>query len=248
LYVSVNAEDATRSDLYFLMKFARAAQDAGADRLRICDTVGVMDPFRIYDLTRHVVEVTGITVEMHTHDDFGMATANALAGVKAGATYVNTTVNGLGERAGNASLAEVVMALKYIENIDVGVDIGSFRSLAEYVAKAAGRNLAANIPIVGDNIFTHESGIHAAGVIKNPSTYEAFPPEIVGGERQLWVGKHSGTHSIEFKFLQEYGIEMDKSISQEILARARKLAVKRKRVLFDKELMLIYREIKKERE
>lgn len=243
LYVSVNGEDSTRSDPDFLIQFTKVAQEAGADRLRICDTVGVLDPFLTYDLTRRIIEETGIVVEMHTHNDFGMGTANALAGVKAGATYVNTTVNGLGERAGNASLAEVVMALKYIEDIDVGVNIKELRSLGEYVAQASRRSLAVNCPIIGDNIFAHESGIHAAGVIKYPSTYEAFPPEDVNGQRQLLIGKYSGTHSIEFKFKNEFGIEVEDAVSQKILARARRMAVKHKRTLFDKELMMIYQDL-----
>ena len=243
LYVSVNAEDCTRADVYFLIQFAKVAQEAGADRLRICDTVGVLDPFRIYDLTRRVIEETGMTIEMHTHNDFGMATANALAGIKAGATYVNTTVNGLGERAGNACLAEVVMALKYIENIDVGIDATRLRPLSEYVAQATGRNIAVNSPIIGANVFAHESGIHAAGVIKYPGTYEAFPPEDVGGQRQLLIGKYSGAHSIEFKFKSEFGIDVDGDVTRKVLARARSMSVKHKRALFDKELMIIYQEV-----
>lgn len=245
LYVSVNAEDATRSDVYFLIQFTRAAKEAGADRLRVCDTVGVLDPFQTYDLVHRIIEETGIEVEMHTHNDFGMATANALAGIKAGATYVNTTVNGLGERAGNACFAEVVMALKYIENIDVGIDTTQLRPLAEYVAKASQRELPKGEPIIGDNIFAHESGIHTAGVIKYPGTYEAFPPEEVGGERQLLIGKHSGSHSIEFKFKHEFGLDISKETAHEILTRARSMAVERKRALFDKELMLIYEDVMK---
>jgi len=189
----------------------------------------------------------GIEVEMHTHNDFGMATANAIAGVRAGATYVNTTINGLGERAGNASLAEVVMALKHIEKIDLGIDTTRLRAMGEYVARAARRPLPVSMPIIGDNIFSHESGIHADGVIKHPGTYEAFLPEEVGVQRQLIIGKHSGTNAIRYKFATEFGIEIDEAIAQAILARARALAVRRKRALFDKELMLIYDDVAAER-
>ena len=247
LYVSVNAEDGSRADPDFLIEFARNARDAGADRFRLCDTVGVLEPFRTYELVRRIIGEVGIEVEMHTHNDFGMATANAIAGVRAGATYVNTTINGLGERAGNASLAEVVMALKHIEKIDLGIDTTRLRAMGEYVARAARRPLPVSMPIIGDNIFSHESGIHADGVIKHPGTYEAFTPEEVGVQRQLIIGKHSGTNAIRYKFATEFGIEIDEAIAQAILARARALAVRRKRALFDKELMLIYDDVAAER-
>ena len=247
LYVSVNAEDASRADSNFLIQFAQTAKEAGADRLRFCDTVGVLDPFRTYEAICRLIEEVGIDIEMHTHNDFGMATANALAGIRAGATWVNTTVNGLGERAGNASLAEVVMALRHIEKIDVGIDTTRLRTISKYVAEASRRPLPVSQAITGDNIFAHESGIHADGVLKHPPTYEAFSPEEVGMERQIMVGKHSGSHTILFKFANEFGIQLPEDIAKEILARARAMALKLKRALFDKELVLIYQEICKER-
>ena len=158
---------------------------------------------------------------MHTHDDFGMATANALAGIKAGATYVNTTVNGLGERAGNAALEEVVMALKYLGKVDVGLHTSRFRELSEYVAAASARTIPAWKSIVGTNVFAHESGIHADGVIKNPLNYEAFAPEDVGLERQIVVGKHSGSRTIYRKF-QEFGLELTKQDCDGVLELVRK--------------------------
>jgi homocitrate synthase NifV len=247
LYVSANAEDASRADPDFLIQFAMIARDAGADRLRFCDTVGVLEPFRTYEVICRLIEEAGIDIEMHTHNDFGMATANALAGIRAGAKWVNTTVNGLGERAGNASLAEVVMALKHIEKIDAGIDTTRLRELSLYVAKASMRPLPVSQAIIGDNIFAHESGIHADGVLKHPPTYEAFSPEEVGLERQIMVGKHSGSHTILFKFAHEFGIELPEEIAKEILARARVMALRRKRALFDKELVLIYQEVCKEK-
>jgi homocitrate synthase NifV len=247
LYVSVNAEDASRAAPDFLIQFAQVARDAGADRLRFCDTVGVLEPFRTYEAIRRLIEEVGIDIEMHTHNDFGMATANALAGIRAGARWVNTTVNGLGERAGNASLAEVVMALKHIEKMDVGIDTTRLRELSLYVAEASQRPLPVSQAIIGDNIFAHESGIHADGVLKHPPTYEAFSPEEVGLERQIMVGKHSGSHTILFKFAHEFGIELPEDIAREILARARAMALRRKRALFDKELVLIYQEVCKEK-
>lgn len=239
LYVSLNAEDASRADPEFLLDFARAGREFGADRLRYCDTLGILEPFQTYERVKAIIDATGLAVEMHTHDDFGLATANALAGVRAGATFVNVTVNGLGERAGNAALEEVAMALQYIMGMPLGLDTSRFRELSEYVARASGRPLPACKAIVGDNIFAHESGIHADGVLKDPRNYEAFAPEAVGQTRQLVIGKHSGSKMVKFKF-REFGIELSDEEASEILARARRLAVEVKRSLFDKELMYIY--------
>lgn len=239
VYVSVNAEDASRSDLDFLIKFGREAKAAGADRLRFCDTVGVLEPFKTYEMISRLIEAIGMDVEMHTHNDFGMATANALAGVKAGARFVGVTVNGLGERAGNAALEEVAMALKCLYGVDLGVNTRDFLNLCEYVARASGRPLAVSKPIVGANTFAHESGIHADGVIKDPSTYEVFSPEEVGLQRQIIIGKHSGSKAVMLKF-REYGIDLSKEETDELLALIRSVTVDMKRTLFDKELMYIY--------
>ena len=240
-YVSVNAEDASRSDVEFLIQFALRAKECGADRLRFCDTVGILEPFMTFDIIKQVIAATGMEIEMHTHNDFGMATANSLAGVKAGASMVGVTVNGLGERAGNAVLAEVAMSLKYLFNIDVKVKPRDLRELSEYVALASGRTLSVCTPIVGTNMFAHESGIHADGVIKHPNTYEVFQPEEVGLERQIIIGKHSGSRSIVLKF-QEYGIVLGDAEAAELLVMVRSAAVDLKRTLFDKELMYIYEE------
>ena len=239
VYISVNAEDASRSDPAFLFEFAQAAKDAGADRLRFCDTVGILDPFTTLEQVKNLVEKVGIDVEMHTHNDFGMATANALAGVKAGAGWVGVTVIGLGERAGNAALEEVVMAVKILGGVDLNFKTSKFRELAEYVSRAASRELPAWKAIVGSNVFTHESGIHADGALKNPSNYEAFCPEEVGLTRQIVIGKHSGSHSIKAKF-EEYGHILTKEEANDILVYVKKAAVELKRPLFDKELVYIY--------
>ena len=239
LYVSANAEDASRSNMDFLIEYAKAVKEAGADRLRYCDTVGILEPFTTYENIKKLREAVDIEIEMHTHDDFGMATANALAGIKAGANYVGVTVLGLGERAGNAPLEEVVMALKHIYGIDLNFKTDMFVEIAEYVSRASGRELPAWKAIVGSNMFAHESGIHADGALKNPKTYEAFQPEEVGLERQIVIGKHSGTASLRAKFL-EYGIHLTQHQAEELLPRVRAAAVDLKRTLFDKELIYIY--------
>lgn len=247
LYVSVNAEDASRADLEFLVRFGKTAKEAGADRLRFCDTIGVLDPFQTFQVIKFLKDALDMEIEMHTHNDFGMATANALAGIKAGANWINTTVNGLGERAGNAALEEVGMALKYLGGLDLGLRTEMFRELSEYVAGASARTIPVWKAIVGTNVFAHESGIHADGVIKNPLTYEAFSPEEVGLERQLVIGKHSGGHSLKVKF-REYGIDLGSELAAELLAEVRRHAVELKRALFDKELMYIYQDCMRKKE
>jgi len=241
-YISVNAEDASRSDMNYLVEFATEAKKAGADRIRYCDTIGILDPFTTYERVQTVIERAGVEVEMHTHNDFGMATANALAGVKAGARFIGVTVNGLGERAGNAALEEVVMALKHIGNINLGFKTERFVEVSEYVSRASGRMLPPWKAIVGSNMFAHESGIHADGALKNPITYEVFRPEEVGLLRQIVIGKHSGTASIKSKF-REYGKELTNEQADMILKQVRALSVDMKRSLFDKELIYIYEDL-----
>jgi len=241
LYVSVNAEDASRTDIEFLIRFVKNAVNCGADRVRFCDTLGILEPFETFKVIKMIKESVDVDIEMHTHNDFGMATANALAGIKAGARWINTTVNGLGERAGNAALEEVVMALKHLTKRDLGFKTKMFRDLSEYVAGASARTIPVWKAIVGTNVFAHESGIHADGVIKNPLTYEAFSPDEVGLQRQLVIGKHSGTASIVSKF-KEYGIELEEEDAVKILKEVRSTAVGMKRALFDKELVYIYKD------
>ena len=241
LYVSVNGEDASRADKEFLIEFIKEAKNAGADRFRYCDTVGIMEPFKINKDIKYLYEKTDFDIEMHTHNDFGMATANAIGGIMAGASHVGVTVNGLGERAGNAALEEVLMALMYVYNFDGKIDTKMFREVSEYVSRASGRILPAWKAIVGDNMFAHESGIHADGAIKNPKNYEAFDPAIVGLERQIVIGKHSGKAAILNKF-KEYNIDLDEYEAQKILEIIRSTSVRLKRSLFDKELVQIYKE------
>ncbi|VYU61733.1 homocitrate synthase [Clostridium paraputrificum] len=245
LYVSVNGEDASRADREFLIKFMKAAKEFGADRFRYCDTVGVMGPFQIEEEIKCLHDNTKLDIEMHTHNDFGMATANAIAGLRGGANYVGVTVNGLGERAGNAALEEVVMALKFVYDCDVDMDTTMFREISEYVSKASGRELPIWKAIVGTNMFAHESGIHADGAIKNPKNYEAFDPSVVGLERQIVIGKHSGKAAIVNKF-KEYNIELSNEEASVILEMVRSTSVRLKRSLFDKEIVGLYKEYKRQ--
>ncbi|AFZ17186.1 homocitrate synthase [Allocoleopsis franciscana] len=236
LFVSVGGEDSSRADENFLLDVALLAQEWGASRFRFCDTVGILDPFTTYTKVRKLVDSLSIPVEMHTHNDLGLATANALAGIKAGAKSVNTTVNGLGERAGNAALEEVVMALKRIYGIHAGIDTRRLLELSQMVVRASGCAVPPWKAVVGENTFVHESGIHAAGVLKNPITYEPFAPEEVGWERRLVVGKHSGRHLVS-NVLQQHGVTLEKEETQYVLDAVRHLSVQVKRSLTVEELL-----------
>lgn len=246
LYVSVNGEDASRADRDFLVQFINTAKAAGADRFRYCDTVGIMEPFKIREDIEYLYKATNFDIEMHTHNDFGMATANAIAGLLGGANHVGVTVNGLGERAGNAALEEVLMALIYVYGYKTETDTRMFREVSEYVSRASGRFLPTWKAIVGANTFTHESGIHADGALKNPKNYEAYDPDVVGLERQIVIGKHSGKAGILNKF-KEYNIDLDDEEAKSILELVRAASVSMKRTLFDKELVQLYKEYKKNR-
>ncbi|MDO8670298.1 MAG: homocitrate synthase [Dehalococcoidia bacterium] len=239
LYVSVNGEDASRADQDFLAQYALVAKEAGADRLRYCDTVGVMDPYITYQRISRLIDKTGLEIEMHTHNDFGMATANSLAGVRAGATYINTTINGLGERAGNACLEEVVMSLKYIAGIDLGIDTTKFRELSEYVAIATRRSLPPSKPITGSNVFTYESQGRAEGMLTDTTNYEIFPPEEVGLERRLIIGKYSGTACVQAK-LAQYRYFLPHEEASRFLPILQSRSIELKRSLFDEEVLELY--------
>jgi len=243
LYVSANAEDASRADKEFMVQFAQVAKGAGADRLRYCDTLGILEPWRTYETIKVLVDYVKIPVEMHTHNDFGMATANAIAGVRGGATYVSTTVLGIGERTGNSPLEEVVMAAKHLLNIDTGIDTCRFREISEYVARAAGRAIPDWKPIVGDNCFAHEAGIHTDGVLKFLSNYEPYSPEEVGMDRKIIIGKHSGRSTIK-QVLSNKGVSVDDESASAILDIVRKTSVSLKRALSENELIYIYQDWK----
>lgn len=228
LQVSVGGEDASRADQNFVLKVVETAQDAGARRFRYADTLGVLDPFSTHARISCLAAATDLEIEIHAHDDLGLATANSIAAVLAGASHVNTTVNGLGERAGNAPLEEVVMALWRVHAIETGVDMQRFPAISQMVAEASGRAVAANKSIVGEAVFTHESGLHVDGLLKDPETYENFDPAQVGRNRQLVLGKHSGSHSLTHAYA-ELGIHLQENEAPYLLAQIRQFANATKR-------------------
>lgn len=243
----ISAEDASRSDLDFLTEYYRRAEALGARMVRYCDSLGVNDPFTTYQHIQCLCQALSIPIQLHMHNEFGMATANVLMGLRAGARAVAASLGGLGERTGNSPLEEVVMALKHLYGVDLGVDTTRFREAAEYIAEASCRAIPIWKAIIGSSIFAHESGIHADGILKYPHTYEAFSPEEVNLERQIVIGKHSGTHALIHKFSTEFGIQLDSQKASALLERVRAAAVELKRPLFDKELMLLYRELVSQR-
>ncbi|MDD5248192.1 MAG: homocitrate synthase [Rhodocyclaceae bacterium] len=192
LEVCVGGEDASRADMDFLKRLVETAQAAGARRFRFADTLGVLEPFGVFERIAALRAACDLEIEMHAHDDLGMATANTLAAVRAGATHVNTTVNGLGERAGNAPLEEVVLGLRQCYGIETGIDLRKFPPLSAKVASAAGRPVPWQKSVVGEGVFTHEAGIHVDGMLKDPANYQGFDPQLVGRSHRLVLGKHSG--------------------------------------------------------
>ncbi len=239
LYVSVGGEDASRADLDFLVELMQIAKNQGADRFRFCDTLGILDPFTTYDKVDYLAKRVDLDLEVHTHNDLGMATANAIAGIRAGARFVNTTVNGLGERAGNAALEEVVMALKHACNIELPIDACRFVELSKLVGQASCRPVPEWKAIVGEKVFSHESGIHTDGVLKYPGNYEGYDPAEVGLSRHMVIGKHSGRHGLQDR-LRELDIDLEPCETDAFLARVRNIAQGKKRPLSDNDLVRLY--------
>jgi 2-isopropylmalate synthase len=221
--------DATRSKLDFLKKVCQAAEKAGAEMINIPDTVGIMIPRSMRNLIEEVKKAVKVPISIHCHDDFGMAVANSLAAVEAGATQVHATINGLGERAGNASLEELVMALQIIYKLKTGVNSRLLYSTSRMVSTLTGIFVQANKAIVGENAFAHESGIHTRGVTVKPLTFEPIKPELVGRTRKLVAGKLAGTRGVKAE-LQEIGIQPTEDQLKEIVRRVKELGDKGKMV------------------
>jgi len=198
--VSLGGEDSSRADLDFVLQAASVAQKAGARRFRYADTLGVLDPFKTADIFARLKSNLDLELEIHAHDDYGLATANSLAAVRGGATHVSTTVNGLGERAGNAPLEEVALALRHLHESDTGLCHASLPRISEIVSVASGRAVAANKSVVGSLVFTHESGIHVDGLLRDPLNYQALDPAELGRGHSIVLGKHSGSAAIRYAY------------------------------------------------
>jgi len=224
--VSVGAQDATRTDTRFLHEFASCCQDLKVHRLRIADTMGMVSPVQIMKAIQDLTAaVPGLSLEFHGHNDLGMATANAVTAVDAGADSLSLTINGLGERAGNAPLEEVAMALFGLGARTSHIRLEGLDALSRMTARYSGQPIHPAKPIVGDRVFSHESGIHCAGLLKNPCSYQPFDPKTVGRkEPSLVLGSHSGTAMI-CHLLGKRGITVDKDLAGRLLSRVRQEAV-----------------------
>jgi homocitrate synthase NifV len=230
LEVAMGGEDSSRADLDFICAAITVAEEAGARRFRYADTLGVLDPFGTYDIFRRLCAETDLELEFHGHDDLGLATANTLAAVQGGATHVSVCVMGLGERAGNAALEQVVAGLAHVAGRRTGVHFRHLPGLAEMVALASRAPVPARSPIVGASVFTHESGIHVSGLTRDPKTYEALDPAAFGRSRRIVLGKHSGLSSVIYG-LQTLGYDADPAQMRRVLDEVRAFAMHSKRAV-----------------
>lgn len=244
LQVCVGGEDASRADPEFLLQVIEAAQQAGAQRFRFADTVGIMEPLGMLSLMQRLHAVSDLQLEIHAHDDLGLATANSLAAIMGGATHVNTTVLGLGERAGNAALEEVVMGLKHLYGIDTGVELKNFAELSELVSQSSGRPIGWQKSLVGEGVFTHEAGIHVNGLLKDPRNYQGVDPAELGRAHRLVLGKHSGISSVLMAY-KNMGLALTKPEAEHILGHIRRFVTSTKRTPDALDLKRFYGEVRR---
>jgi D-citramalate synthase len=235
LIVELSGEDASRADQDFLRQIFAEGVVRKADRLCFCDTVGVLTPEKVAEFIPPLASIAPLSI--HCHDDLGFALTNTMAALKCGASCAHVTVNGLGERAGNTPLEEVVMALEILYEYRTRIRKEEIYSLSTLVSRLTGVPLPVNKSIVGEMAFTHESGIHAHGVIREPSTYESITPEMIGRKRRIVLGKHSGSASVEAA-LHEMSYKADEPQVREIVKRIKQLGDEGKRVT-DTDLMAV---------
>jgi len=240
-YVTIGAQDASRAEMSFLKEFVSAATFYGAARVRLADTVGLLNPITTFDLISAIRNVENdILLEIHAHNDLGMATANTLAAYMAGANCLSTTVNGLGERAGNAPMEEVAMALEMSVKVNCGLQTMKFQEISNYVASVSNRLVGDSKPVTGKLVFTHESGIHTNSLMKNRSSYQLIDASKVGRKEESFViGKHSGKSTLEF-FMREAGLLFDDAFTMRMLALVKKMSEKLRRTISKNEFFELY--------
>lgn len=229
LIVEFGAEDASRADLEFVISLLKAGEEANADRLTFADTVGVLTPERTSEIIKRLKRELKKPIAIHCHDDFGLATANTIQAVLNGANEFHATINGIGERAGNAALEEIAMALEFLYGVKLDINKEKLYSISKLVEKLTRVFVPPNKPIVGDNAFTHESGIHTSALLRDSRTYEPISPELIGRKRVIVLGKHAGKASVE-AILKDLGYSANPQQLEEILARIKDLGDKGKRV------------------
>ncbi|MCZ2120942.1 MAG: Lrp/AsnC ligand binding domain-containing protein [Anaerolineales bacterium] len=241
LKVRYTPEDATRTEFDFLVQICNAAIEAGADRISFADTLGIMQPHTMYERVAALREALHpCQMDLHCHDDYGLALANAMAGIRAGANCIHTTVNGLGERTGIPDLAETILSFHNLEGIQK-YNIHPLMELSAYLEKISGFFLSPNKPITGQNAFSHKSGVHTNGVLKDPRTYEPIDPAILGRERKIVIDKYTGKSAVASR-LEEYGIEVSAAELEVIVSRIKNVGDERKQ-LFDADILEIAEQV-----
>jgi homocitrate synthase NifV len=241
-FVSISAEDVGRTELGFLAEYTGAIGGAGADRIRLSDTIGILTPEEYAARVACVRSSTSVDLQCHCHNDFGLAVANTLAGLQAGARYFHVCVNGIGERAGMPDFAQMCMALKLLYDRDVGIQTQGLKELSKTVAEATRQPITPWQPIVGENVFAHESGIHVKGMLKDARTFEPFGPEEVGGSRRFVVGKHSGRALVKY-LLTERGVAVDEQLLAQCLTMLRSESIRSGGAIEPDRVVLIYRRL-----
>lgn len=241
LKVRYTPEDATRTDFEFLVQVCNAAIQAGADRISFADTLGIMQPHIMSERVCALRErLLPCKIDLHCHDDYGLALANAMAGIRGGADCIHTTVNGLGERTGIPDLAETIVAFHNLDGVQK-YNLEPLMSLSSYLEKVSGFFLAPNKPITGQNAFSHKSGVHTNGILKDPRTYEPFDPALLGRERKIVIDKYTGKSAVAAR-LEEYGIEVSMAELEVIVTRIKNLSDDRKQ-LFDTDIFEIAEQV-----
>ncbi|MCE8426300.1 MAG: homoaconitate hydratase, partial [Candidatus Methanoperedens sp.] len=232
LTVRFAVEDATRTDINSLKSIFKSAEEHGADYVSIADTVGILNPSTAFYLVKEMKNTIKTKVCIHCHNDLGMAVANTLSGAEAGAFQLHTTVNGIGERCGNASLEELLVSLRIQYGIE-RYDVSKLTELSKLVERYSGIPIPRTKAIVGANAFAHESGIHVAAVLENPMTYELFSPEMVGGEREIIIGKHTGSKALK-GVVQKMGYDLSQEQMAILLDKVKKCSEAKKKVTCDR--------------
>jgi len=241
LRVRYTPEDATRTDFEFLVRVCNAAIEAGADRISFADTVGVMQPHEMAERVSALrARLLPCKIDLHCHNDYGLALANAMAGIRAGADCIHTTVNGMGERAGIPDLAETILAFRNLEGVGK-YNLAPLMELSSLMERISGFFLAPNKPITGANAFSHKSGVHTNGILKDPRTYEPFDPALLGRERKIVIDKYTGKSAVGAR-LEEYGIQVSAAELEVIVSRIKSLGDERKQ-LFDSDILQIAEQV-----
>jgi len=241
LKVRYTPEDATRTDFEFLVQVCNAAIEAGADRISFADTLGIMQPHTMFEKVSALrARLLPCKIDLHCHDDYGLALANAMAGIRAGADCIHTTVNGLGERTGIPDLAETVVSFHNLEGVEK-FNIQPLMEISNYLEKVSGFFLAPNKPITGQNAFSHKSGVHTNGILKDPRTYEPFDPALLGRERKIVIDKYTGKSAVASR-LDEYDIEVSPAELEVIVTRIKNIGDERKQ-LFDADILEIAEQV-----